>query len=53
MTPLHVAAKKGESIEVVKYLICKGADINVKDDNRVSVFLILDIQANTNMRDHR
>ena len=35
MTPLHVAAKKGESLEIVKYLICKGADINIQNNNKV------------------
>ena len=36
MTPLHVAAKKGECHEIVKYLIDKGTDINIQDDNGVS-----------------
>ena len=36
MTPLHVAAKKGECREIVKYLIDKGTDINIQDDNGVS-----------------
>ena len=38
MTPLHVAAKKGESLEIVEYLIRKGAasDINIKNDNGVN-----------------
>ena len=36
MTPLHVAANKGESLEIVEYLIHKGADINIKDYNGVS-----------------
>ena len=36
MTPLHVAAKKGESLDIVEYLIDKGADINIKDYNGVS-----------------
>ena len=35
MTPLHVAAKKGECIEIVIKLKDKGADINIKDNNGV------------------
>ena len=35
MTPLHVAAKKGESLEIVEYLIHKGADINIQNNNEV------------------
>ena len=31
MTPLHVAAEKGDRLDIVKYLIGKGADINIKD----------------------
>ena len=41
MTPLHVAAEKGESLDIVKYLIDKGADINIKDDNGVSETILL------------
>lgn len=36
MTPLHVAAKKGECIEIVIKLIHNKADINIKDNNGVS-----------------
>ena len=36
MTPLHVAAEKGESLEIVKYLIDRGADINIKNNNGVN-----------------
>ena len=36
MTPLHVAAEKGESLDIVEYLISKEADINITDDNGVS-----------------
>ena len=36
MTPLHVAAEKGECREIVEYLINKGTDINIKDYNGVS-----------------
>ena len=43
MTPLHVAAEKGESLEIVEYLIGGGADINIKNDNGVSE-TILQIQ---------
>ena len=35
MTPLHVAAEKGESLDIVKYLISKEADIDITDDNGV------------------
>ena len=43
MTPLHVAAEKGESLEIVEYLIGRGADINIKNDNGVNE-TILQIQ---------
>ena len=36
MTPLHVVAEKGDRLDVVKYLLDKGADINIKDYNGVS-----------------
>ena len=36
MTPLHVAAKKGDRLELVDYLLDKGADINIKDYSGVS-----------------
>ena len=36
MTPLHVAAEKGDRLDIVKYLVDNGADINSKDDNGVS-----------------
>ena len=35
MTPLHVAAEEGR-YKIMGYLVGKGADINVKDDNKVS-----------------
>ena len=41
MTPLHVAAEKGESLDIVEYLIRKGADINIKDENGVSKTILL------------
>ena len=44
MTPLHVAAEKGECLDVVEYLIDEGANINIKDYNGVSeTMLILQI----------
>ena len=36
MTPLHVAAKKGECRTIMEYLIDKGTDINIQDHNGVS-----------------
>ena len=36
MTSLHVAAKRGECIEIVKKLIQKGANIDIQDNNGVS-----------------
>ena len=35
MTPLHCAAHQGH-VDIVWYLVDKGADINIKDENRVS-----------------
>ena len=35
MTPLHVAAQR-DRISIVEYLVDQGADINIKDSNRVS-----------------
>ena len=40
MTSLHVAAEKGECIGIVKCLIVKGADINIKGDNEVSTIVM-------------
>ena len=40
MTPLHVAAEKGDRISIVKYLVDNGADINIKDDDEVSKIVI-------------
>ena len=40
MTPLHVAAEKGDRISIVKYLVDQKADINIKDDNEVSKIVI-------------
>ena len=34
MTPLHIAAERGY-IKIVDYLISKGADIDIQDDNGV------------------
>ena len=39
-TPLHVAASKDRD-HMVKYLVEKGADMNIKDKNGVSVKLYL------------
>ena len=36
MTPLHVAAKKGESLDIVEHLIHRGADINIQNNNKVN-----------------
>ena len=36
MTPLHVAAQKGDRISIVKYLVDQKADINIEDNNGVS-----------------
>ena len=41
MTPLHLAAKQGHK-EIVGYLIEKGAEINIKDENEVTILLILE-----------
>ena len=40
MTPLHVAAEKGDRLDIVKYL-CKEADINIKDCSGVSEIILL------------
>ena len=36
MTPLHLAAESGH-IKIVNYLVDKGADINIQDDNGVII----------------
>ena len=36
MTPLHVATEKTGRSSIVKYLVDKGACINIKDDSGVS-----------------
>ena len=41
MTPLHVAAEKGDRLDIVKYLCEKGADINIKDQSGVSEIILL------------
>ena len=41
MTPLHVAAEKGESLEIMKFLLGKGTAINIQDDNGVSETVLL------------
>ena len=40
MSPLHVAAERGERISIVNYLVDKGADINIKNDNGVSKMVV-------------
>ena len=44
MTPLHVAVERGDRINIMKYLIKKGADINIKDNHEVNscVTVIID-----------
>ena len=41
MTPLHVAAEKGDRLNIVKYLIGKGANINIKDYSGVRFTILL------------
>ena len=36
MTPLHVAAERGY-VKIVDYLVGKGADIDIKDENGVII----------------
>ena len=36
MTPLHVAAERGDRFNIGKYLIGKGTDINIQDKNGVN-----------------
>ena len=36
MTPLHVAAERGY-VKIVDYLVGKGADIGIKDENGVII----------------
>ena len=36
MTPLHLAAETGR-IKILRYFIDQGADINIQDDNGVSI----------------
>ena len=33
MTPLHLAARQGH-VDIVRYLVDKGADLNIKDEMR-------------------
>ena len=37
MTPLHVAFEQGDRIIIMKYLIDKGAEINIRDNNGVNI----------------
>jgi len=39
-TPLHLAAEKGRFENTLKYLVDKGADINIKDEKGVIVMLL-------------
>ena len=39
MTPLHVAAEKGDRLNIVQYFITKGADIDIKGYNGVSTLI--------------
>ena len=42
MTPLHVAAEKGfNSDNIMEHLVEKKADINIKDNNGVSICILL------------
>ena len=41
MTSLHVAAERGEALEIVELLISKGAAINIQDYNGVSETVLL------------
>ena len=40
MTPLHIAAKRGY-IEIVDYLVSKGAGINIQDKDGVTIPITL------------
>ena len=39
MTPLHVAVERGDRINIMKYLLNKGADIDSTDNYGVNKFL--------------
>ena len=39
-TPLHLAAEKGRFENTLKYLVDKGAGINIKDNNKVIIMLL-------------
>jgi len=41
MTSLHVAAERGEALEIVELLVSKGAAINIQDYNGVSETVLL------------
>ena len=38
MTPLHVAAERGGRFKILKYLADNEADVNIQDDDGVSVW---------------
>ena len=35
MTPLHLAAERGRYKTIIVYLVDQGADVDIKDDNKV------------------
>ena len=39
-TPLHLAAERGRFENTLKYLVDKGADINIKENYGVSIILL-------------
>ena len=43
MTPLHIVAARGDHISIVKYLIRKGADINIKDHKGVNMHVCVSV----------
>ena len=40
-TPLHMAAKKGRFENILGYLIGKGANINIKDNDGVKIHVTI------------
>ena len=41
MTPLHVAVERGDRINIMKYLLNKGAAIDVTDKHGVNIYVWL------------